>query len=344
MDPSTVLPVESFDLSDGPWVLGRVNSAWRSVTVSSKFLWSTIVILDIPWLVRSGDAPLSITLSVHIKIAHHQRLSDSASRSLFSLLSTQSHRWQSMNLKAHTSIWEDFMQISHSPLHSLHAIVPDDSTLLQIPRICPNVVDLTLRVPKLANYRAFTVSPAHVEMPFLQHLDIKSHHIDFLEAITATRLRSLRFENFSGHSRSCSPLLRFIERSQCSNSLTELDLFWSCDCRDLVAMLSRASSPPYTNSNQRIVPSVLPNLRTLSFLNPEILCDTDVNLILDMVESRIVGQLRHVCLGLVDWDVMRKLKGRLSFLNAFPDVDVELRPALLAGGDYDGGKVVLIWS
>ncbi|KAK0460148.1 uncharacterized protein EV420DRAFT_1535313 [Desarmillaria tabescens] len=37
-------PVQSFDFSDGLWVLGQVSSAWRSASLSSKSLWSTIEI------------------------------------------------------------------------------------------------------------------------------------------------------------------------------------------------------------------------------------------------------------------------------------------------------------
>lgn len=41
------IPVQSFDFSDGPWVLGQVNSAWRSASLASKSLWSSITIIVI---------------------------------------------------------------------------------------------------------------------------------------------------------------------------------------------------------------------------------------------------------------------------------------------------------
>ncbi|PBK66658.1 hypothetical protein ARMSODRAFT_1086501 [Armillaria solidipes] len=64
MDPSSVLPVEllskifrhyltdrdipvqSFDFSDGLWVLGKVSIAWRSTANSSQSLWSTMTITE----------------------------------------------------------------------------------------------------------------------------------------------------------------------------------------------------------------------------------------------------------------------------------------------------------
>ncbi|KAK0462297.1 uncharacterized protein EV420DRAFT_1180935 [Desarmillaria tabescens] len=36
------IPVQSFNFSDGLWVLGQVSSAWRAAVLSDKSLWSTI--------------------------------------------------------------------------------------------------------------------------------------------------------------------------------------------------------------------------------------------------------------------------------------------------------------
>ncbi len=36
------VPVQSFDFSDGLWVLGQVSSSWRSAVLSDNSLWSTI--------------------------------------------------------------------------------------------------------------------------------------------------------------------------------------------------------------------------------------------------------------------------------------------------------------
>ncbi|PBK58611.1 hypothetical protein ARMSODRAFT_967595, partial [Armillaria solidipes] len=40
------IPVQSFNFSDGLWVLGKVSSAWRSTVNSSQSLWSTITITE----------------------------------------------------------------------------------------------------------------------------------------------------------------------------------------------------------------------------------------------------------------------------------------------------------
>ncbi|KAK0229389.1 hypothetical protein EDD85DRAFT_852976, partial [Armillaria nabsnona] len=337
--------VQSFDLSDGLWVLGRVNSAWRKATLSSKMLWSTVLITDhfklgiysrsnsnIPIeilteiLHRSGDAPLHISLSFPIGVGREKILSDSASRSLFRLLSAQSHRWQWMNLTGPAVIWEDFAQIPPSRLEmlrSLRAIVPSASFLVQIVGVCLSVVDLMISSP-YSNVH-YALPPVHIGMPSLRYLDISSPYINILEAIVTPYLQSLELRGYAHQSsmRSFrSVFTEFIQRSNCSNSLTTLNLYRTCNCRDLVAMFSRTSSGPrYTDLNRsKSIPSLLPNLYILSYRDPGLLQATDVYLILDMIESRIAGQLRNVYIGHVDREDTQKWEGRLSSLNSLPDV------------------------
>ncbi|KAK0432195.1 hypothetical protein EV421DRAFT_2040832 [Armillaria borealis] len=348
---------QALDLSDGLWVLGKVNSAWRSATLSSQTLWSTVLITlssrpqwspvlimdrairrlpfssnsNIPSeilteiLHRSGNTPLSIALLFPIEVAREEVLSDSVSKSLFAQLSAQSHRWQSMELTAPAMIWEDFVQISPSrieALRSLHATVSSGSFLFQIVGVCSCVVDLTIYVLNAASNGMDhpALPPIPVRMPFLQHLHIRSRRVDVLEAITAPCLQSLTLKVLVyGPDRPSfrSGFVDFIQRSHCSNSLTVLDLSCTCDYGDLVAMLSHTSSR-YTS-----IPSLLPNLHTLLFEAPGVLQAADVNLILDMVESRIAGRLRNVRIGDVFSTDMEKLKGRLSSLNSLPNVAIE---------------------
>ncbi|SJK96887.1 uncharacterized protein ARMOST_00135 [Armillaria ostoyae] len=339
--------LQSFDLSDGLWVLGRVNSAWRKVTLSSKMLWSTVLITDYAnlriyspsdsnilieilteILHRSGDAPLHISLSFPIKVGREKILSDSASRSLFALLSAQSHRWQWMDLKAPAMIWEDFARIPPSRLgmlRSLRTIVPSASFLVQIVGACLSVVDLMMYSPYLNDH--YTLPPVHIGMPSLRYLVISSRHINVLEAIAAPYLQSLELRGYAYQPSMLSyhsVFTEFIQRSKCSNSLTTLNLYRTCDCRDFIAMFSRTpSTPRYTDWNRsKSVPSLLPNLHTLSYRDPRTLQAADVNLILDMIESRIAGRLRNVYIGYVNRADTQKWEGRLSSLNSLSDVHI----------------------
>ncbi|KAK0227522.1 hypothetical protein IW262DRAFT_539420 [Armillaria fumosa] len=276
---------------------------------------------------RPGSAPLSIALiSLPIEPPREETLSDSVSGSLFARLSAQSHRWQSMELTAHDMIWEDFVEISPSrlqALRSLRATVQSGSFLFQIIGVCTSVVDLMICVTD-GESRA-DLPPIPVRMPFLQHLDIRSFQSNVLEAITAPCLQSLRLQT-SGSQNSMpsfrSDFVDFVQRSRCSNSLTALDLSGSsCDYRELVAMLS------HTSSGDASVPLLLPNLHTLSFDwdGPDVLCAEDLNLILDMVESRVAGRLRNVGIrvGYVFSAEMEKLEGRLSYLKSLLGVTID---------------------
>ncbi len=280
----------SFDLSDGLWVLGRVNSAWRKATLSSKMLWSTVLITDhvklgiysrsnskIPIeilteiLHRSGDAPLHISLSFPINVGREKMLSDSASISLFTLLSAQSHRWQWMNLTAPAVIWKISRRyfLPASRCYEVFAqIVPSASFLVQIVGVCLSVVDLMISSPY--SNKHYALPPVHIGMPSLRYLDISSPYINVLEAIAAPYLQSLGLRGYARRSTMLSfrsVFIEFIQRSNCSNSLTTLNLYRTCDCRDLIAVFSCTSSiPRYTDLNRsKAVPSLLPNLHTLSY-------------------------------------------------------------------------------
>ncbi len=49
------VPVQSFNFSNGPWVLGQVSSAWRNASLTSKSLWSSINITVIECRLDSTD-------------------------------------------------------------------------------------------------------------------------------------------------------------------------------------------------------------------------------------------------------------------------------------------------
>ncbi|KAK0207474.1 hypothetical protein IW262DRAFT_1498602 [Armillaria fumosa] len=54
------IPVQSFDFSDGLWVLGQVNRTWRSAVLSDKSLWSAInMAVDYPPHVSSTSSGVS---------------------------------------------------------------------------------------------------------------------------------------------------------------------------------------------------------------------------------------------------------------------------------------------
>ncbi len=191
MDPSSVLPVEllskifhhyltdreipvqSFDFSDGLWVLGKVSSAWRSTANSSKSLWSTITITkafptrdtrkDIPplsnprvlsrknaterrkqilteILSRSGDYPLIISISFPLYMQHREVVPTSDYWPLCTILAAHSHRWQAMELEGHPYLLNDFIftpSFRLQSLRKLHAIVRDKAVLGQVARLCP---------------------------------------------------------------------------------------------------------------------------------------------------------------------------------------------------------------
>ncbi|KAK0471320.1 hypothetical protein IW261DRAFT_1572189 [Armillaria novae-zelandiae] len=347
-------PVQSLDLSYGLWVLGKVNRAWRNATLSSETLWSTVRITfssqpqwfqDLVWdrairkisfspdsnipskilteiLSRSGSAPLSITLSLPVEMPREEILADAVSRSLFVLLSEQSHRWQWMELTVPTMIWEDFVQISPSRLETLrrlHATVQGGPFLFQIIGVCTSVVDLKISVTHWKSHTA--LPPIPIMMPFLQYLDIGSSQCDVLKAITAPSLKSLRLQTRgyqSGMPSFCSGFVDFIQRSSCSNSVVALDLSGgTCSCREVIEILSR------TPSGDTSSPSLLPNLGTLLFDGMLALGRADLDLFLDMVEFRIAGRLRNVRIGHVFGADIENLKGRLSYLNSLPGVAIE---------------------
>ncbi|PBK64992.1 hypothetical protein ARMSODRAFT_961570 [Armillaria solidipes] len=58
------VPVQSFNFSDGLWVLGQVSSSWRSAALSDKSLWSTInLAVNYPPHVNSMETATGRTVS-----------------------------------------------------------------------------------------------------------------------------------------------------------------------------------------------------------------------------------------------------------------------------------------
>ncbi len=137
-------------------------------------------------------------------------------------------------------------------LRSLHAIVPSASFLVQIVGICLSVVALMIYSPYSNDH--YALPPVHIGMHSLRYLDISSLHINVLEAIAAPYLQSLELRGYAPQSSVLSfrsVFTEVIQWSNCSNSSTTLNLYRTCDCRDLITMFSHMSSiPRYTDLNR----------------------------------------------------------------------------------------------
>ncbi|PBK92008.1 hypothetical protein ARMGADRAFT_1063930, partial [Armillaria gallica] len=319
MDPSSVLPVEllskifhhyltdreipvqSFDFSDGLWVLGKVSSAWRSTANSSKSLWSTIIITkvfptrdtrkDIPplsnprvlsrknaterrkqilteILSRSGDYPLIISISFPLYMQHREVVPTSDYWPLCTILAAHSHRWQAMELEGHPYLLNDFIftpSFRLQSLRKLHAMVRDKAVLGQVARLCPGLVELVTGVSQ----GEYTL--VRIKMPALERLEVlgNTHALDCVSApnLKLLKIKSDSFANIrSDHNR--SPVLEFLRHSKCS--VRTLDINWRGAHDDLVAILSLTPSLESLECRVPFTRAFLAELKSPSSLIPSL--------------------------------------------------------------------------
>ncbi|KAK0462298.1 uncharacterized protein EV420DRAFT_1180934 [Desarmillaria tabescens] len=347
-------PVASFDHSDGLWVLGQVNSAWRDATFSDPSFWSTItatfsyhdqfmrnMIEGVPTvlfsdrivqslayiLCRSGDIPLSVYLRFYI---HNP---DDATfptwRNFFFLLTAQSSRFRSLDILLPTEIWDYFSGTRPDPLPWPNE--PHDT--FDTDWIVPVVSIESMRRKIHANYVACTAT----EMPQLRHL---TAHESFLDSVTASSLKSLKaMEEFSTRTSADIPsLVGFLHRSQCA--LTDLSIKWRGSHDELVIILSglpmlealslRSGFDISFYMRMKLPSSILPRLRAFShwvYIPPafSIAPDADVAAIIDMVESRLAGgMLKSVDIETMKQAINKDLRKRLASINALPNVKVRI--------------------
>ncbi|KAK0462278.1 uncharacterized protein EV420DRAFT_1523903 [Desarmillaria tabescens] len=348
------IPVQSFDPSDGVWIIGQVNSTWRCATLSDASLWSTInaaftypsdstinsshsdlnnIILSngiieclACVLSRSRDIPLS--LSLHFPIRSPENAVPLISRTFFSLLMEASNRFQSLDLVAPTPIWEDFARI------------PPDLICC-----CPILIDLSIRLDHrtIQTHDDTHVIENSVQMPQLRRLAV--HVPSFLDHMTARNLKSLTVKGKS----IMGPLADFLDRSKCA--LTDFDVSWHGTVDELFIILSSMPTLESLTCRRRdlnmsfyermkLPSTILPRLRSfslrindsstrlLNLLYMHHRVTVDAVPIIDMVESRLAGgvlenvDISYMMVNVLSEDSQR----RLSNLNALPHINVEIEP------------------
>ncbi|KAK0443288.1 hypothetical protein EV421DRAFT_1805936 [Armillaria borealis] len=407
------VPVQSFDFSDGPWVLARVNSAWRSVSLTSKPLWSSINIIvierrlhsaglestqlgsdvfqddgDISLLISDASSPsnvddekticivpgdtanqilaeilhrsgnLSLDITISFPIVRHVPTTWTR---FFSLLSTSSFRWTTLDLKAPNVLWEHFVGTTSAPasyplLWNLRATVLESSSIItRIAGACPNVATLAFH-----HVVSGVVDAPEDPILMLSLRRLESNCSRILKVITAPALNylSLRRSRLVQEPEALSEafILSFLIRSQCSE-LTNVELLWWGNLENAVDMLSHIPTLRSLSINfnfkesffitMKSPSSFLPQLRKLKLGGHCRDATWDSNIVLDMVESRIAdGMLQSVDIGPISIERGSVSQPRLDALNAVPNVCIKFsdrfRFTILSGGDFGGGVLYML--
>ncbi len=111
-----------YKIENNLWRFGRVCRKWRAVALSSRHLWTTVIIDDMTcvgdvpepadrvlaeYLRRSGDAPLHI----HAKFDNVRDDVVPVQEALINTLASHSHRWKTLLFTARDYLWPHICQV-----------------------------------------------------------------------------------------------------------------------------------------------------------------------------------------------------------------------------------------
>ncbi|KAK0431445.1 hypothetical protein EV421DRAFT_168988 [Armillaria borealis] len=352
------IPVQSFDFSDGLWVLGKVNRTWRSAILYDKSLWSKInVAVNYPpqdfirpspgftlkeeeeplnevttialtpttdlvlsyILLRSEDMPLAISLHFPAKRMNLGNAPSPVYRPFFSVLSGESPRWRTLDLVAPSPIWEDFANIPLSRLPLLQKV----HGTLQHGHCLFQVIQRSSNVVDLAvelRYPDGNHALGNIYMPRLCKLLVGIPPL--LDVIIAPNLKLLTVMNNYNPSSSphVHPVSNFIRRSGCS--LTNLELHWNGTANELFNLLSS-----------------IPTLESLSLFHSDFKVAFDKGM---KLLPSVLPKLRALS---IHRDVIVRNRERLvKPLDLFPDATpvIDTIQSIIAGGVLESVSVGLV--
>lgn len=225
-------------VEEAPLLLGRVCSAWRSITLSTPRLWAS---LHIPtpsskslydpasvrkmasrceaareWILRSGEIPLSISLHT----PNHHDISDSSQEDMesFGRVSRQilpfSRRWEAVYLSAMEGSFTHFQEIVEGDVPMLESL-----SIVNMPKI-----DLRWWSPA---GRAWKKSSGLLSAPKLRTLSLSNFRENLLELpVRWSRLSHLKLD-----AEGSSERLHGLRYSQVAKVLKECPLLVSCSFR-----------------------------------------------------------------------------------------------------------------
>ncbi len=353
------IPVQSFNFSDGLWVLGQVNSIWRSAILYDKSLWSKIdVAINYPTqsftrplpgftlleeeeplnevatialtpttnqvlsyiLLRSEDMPLAISLHFPAKRMNLDNVPSPVYKPFFSVLSEESPRWHTLDLVAPSPIWEDFANIPLSRLPLLQKV----HGTLQHGHCLFQVIQRSSNVVDLAVELRYPdgnhAGGNTIYMPRLCKLLASTAPL--LDVIIAPNLKSLTVMNthYASSSSHVHPVSNFIRRSGCS--LTNLELHWNGTANELFNLLSS-----------------IPTLESLSLFHNDFKVAFDEGM---KLLPSVLPKLRALS---IHRDVIVRNRQRLvNKLDPFPDATpvIDTIQSIIAGGVLESVNVGLV--
>ncbi|KAK0467493.1 hypothetical protein IW261DRAFT_1519569 [Armillaria novae-zelandiae] len=299
MDTSSRLPLEllleSFDFSDGLWVLGQVNRTWRSPVLSDKSLWSTInMAVDYPPHVSSTSSGVSTDRIIYDEAPMddiHTIVPTPMSNQILTYILLRSKDMPltiSLHFPTKSPELDEVISSTWRPLFSV--FLAESRRLRTLDLFAPSPIwgdfakiplarlPLLQKVSELAAEARFAADSRDgrdaVYMPRLCELEASTWHV--LDAITAPNLRSLTVTNKSFITRTpfrVPPIVDFIRRSGCP--LTNLELHWdgtADELFDLLHSMPTVESLSFFHNyfevafdtRMKSLSSVLPKLRAFS--------------------------------------------------------------------------------